>query len=99
MNEEKGTVRTMATALHANELRGIRADLHERFDGVVGAETVDTVLDEVAAAKAGALGFFKKMLIERDATEQLASIAAGEADCTLAQVYPLTPLAVLATAA
>lgn len=94
----KGLVKKMSTALHTDTLWSIREDLHERFDGVLGAATVNTVLDNAAAEKAGAASFFKKVLIERAATEQLASMAAGETAVGAADVYPLS-VSVLGAAA
>ncbi|WKD59990.1 hypothetical protein [Corynebacterium caspium] len=88
----------MTSAIKADRLWSLRKELHDRFDGVLGARVVDTVLDGVTAEKSNVVGIFRRVIIERAAVDALATMAAGEAPEAYGSVYPL-PLSVLGAAA
>ena len=58
-----------------DHLWSVREDLHARFDGLVEPETVDRVLDAIAANRDSKVTLFSKIFIDREATAALQSIA------------------------
>lgn len=50
----------------------LRAAMHRRFDGALGAETVDSVLEQVVRAPEEGVGVVQRALVERVAVEVLA---------------------------
>lgn len=60
-----------------DRLWSLREDLHARFDGLVEPETVDAVLDSVAAGRGAKITLFSKIFIEREATASLQQLSGG----------------------
>lgn len=59
-----------------DNLWSVREDLHTRFDGVLKAHFVDSVLDGIAAGYEGRINRFRKIFIEKKATEELRTVVA-----------------------